>query len=75
MLDTSIGANFKVAPGPLVHWLKIGAAGRPHLLRDVSNRRIQIHPSFKLTFDTVVLLWATIELEQRSIPFGNGMKI
>ena len=68
-MDTSIGACFKVAPGPLVHWIKIEAAGRPHLLQDVSNRKIQIHPSFKLTFDTAALIWATVELEQRSIPF------
>ena len=61
-MGMSIGACFKVAPGPIVHKIKIGAAGRPHLLLDVSNRRIQIHPSFKLTFDTAALIWATIEL-------------
>ena len=68
-MGMSIGACFKVAPGPIVHWNKIGAAGRPHLLWDVGNPRIKIHPSFKLTFDMAALIWATVELEQRSIPF------
>ena len=68
-MGMSIGACSKVAPGPKVHWIKIGAAGRPHLLKDVSNRRIQINPSFKLPFDTAAFIWATVELEQRSIPF------
>jgi hypothetical protein len=47
-MGASIGLCFNGALGPKVNWMKIGAAGRPHLLRDVSNRRIQIHPSFKL---------------------------
>ena len=49
-----IDACFKVAPGSIVHWIKIGAAGRPYLIWDMSNRRIQIHPSFKLTFDMAI---------------------
>ena len=68
-MGASIGSCFNGAPGPKVNWMKIGAAGRPYLLRDVSNCRIQIHPSFKLLFDTAALIWATIKLEQRSILF------
>ena len=55
-MGSFIVACFKVAPGPIVHWIKIGAAGRPHLLRDVINRMIQICPSVKLTFDTAALI-------------------
>ena len=53
---------FNGAPGPKVRWIKIGAAGRPHLHKDGSNCRIQINPSLKLPFDTVALIWATVKL-------------
>ena len=43
----------------IIHWILIGGAGGPQLLVDVSNNRIQIHPFFKLSFNTLVLIWAT----------------
>ena len=39
-MGTSIGSCFNGAPGPKVRWIKIGAAGRPHLHKDGSNHRI-----------------------------------
>ena len=52
-LIVEFGSYLKVSLCPKVHWSKIGAAGRPHILRYVNNSRIQIlHPSFKLPFDT-----------------------
>ena len=33
-MGASIGSCFNGAPGPKVHWIKIGAAGRPHLLKE-----------------------------------------
>ena len=33
-IGKSTGACFKVALGPKVHWIKIGASGRPHLLKE-----------------------------------------
>ena len=33
-MGASIGSCFNGAPGPKVHWIKIGASGRPHLLKE-----------------------------------------
>ena len=33
-MGSSIGSCFNGALGPKVHWIKIGAAGRPYLLKE-----------------------------------------
>ena len=64
-MGASIGVFFKLAPGTKVHLSPLRSGllgGRPHFLRVMSNCRIRIRPSFKLPFNTVALIWATVKL-------------
>ena len=55
-MGASFGSCLNIAPVTIVHWIKIGAAWRPHLFKDLSNRMIKFHPSLKLPFETATFI-------------------